>query len=434
MTTFNTLNPTDIYDFPKHWKKNKFYNLFSVVKDISKNVDNEVVLSLTQKGIVIKDIESNKGQIASNYEKYTKVKLNDIVFNPMDLISGWVDIVKESGVISPSYLSFRPNENKVNPFFALFLFQTLYVNKMLFNFGKGVATHDGFGRWSISDDIIKKTNIFLPDINTQNKIVNYLEQKTKIIDTLTEKLQKKIELLKEQRTSLINHCVTKGLDPNVEKKDSNVDWIGDIPKHWIISKFKFVSTLYTGNSLNENQKLQYQSKNLNDIPYIASKDIDLDRQTINYNNGLRIPIKNNQFKIAPIGSFLMVVEGGSAGRKLAFLEEEVCFVNKLCAFYSTENTKFQYYFVQSQNYQNKFKSTISGLIGGVSISNLKNFELPLPPLLEQEEIVKYLEDKTRLIDQKVFFEEKRIELLKEYRQSLISSVVTGKVHITKEML
>ena len=305
---------------------------------------------------------------------------------------------------------------------------------MLFNFGKGVATHDGFGRWSISDDIIKKTNIFLPDINTQNKIVNYLEQKTKIIDTLTEKLQKKIELLKEQRTSLINHCVTKGLDPNVEKKDSNVDWIGDIPKHWIISKFKFVSTLYTGNSLNENQKLQYQSKNLNDIPYIASKDIDLDRQTINYNNGLRIPIKNNQFKIAPIGSFLMVVEGGSAGRKLAFLEEEVCFVNKLCAFYSTENTKFQYYFVQSQNYQNKFKSTISGLIGGVSISNLKNFELPLPPLLEQEEIVKYLEDKTRLIDQKVFFEEKRIELLKEYRQSLISSVVTGKVHITKEML
>ena len=157
MTNFNTLNPTDIYDFPKHWKKNKFYNLFSVVKDISKNVDNEKVLSLTQKGIVIKDIESNKGQIASNYEKYTKVKLNDIVFNPMDLISGWVDIVKESGVISPSYLSFRPNENKVNPFFALFLFQTLYVNKMLFNFGKGVATHDGFGRWSISDDIIKKT-------------------------------------------------------------------------------------------------------------------------------------------------------------------------------------------------------------------------------------------------------------------------------------
>ena len=64
MTTFNTLNPTDIYDFPKHWKKNKFFNLFSVVKDISKNVDNEAVLSLTQKGIVIKDIESNKAQIA----------------------------------------------------------------------------------------------------------------------------------------------------------------------------------------------------------------------------------------------------------------------------------------------------------------------------------------------------------------------------------
>ena len=85
MKNFNTLNPTDIYNFPKNWERYKFYNLFSAVKDISKNVDNEAVLSLTQKGIVIKDIESNKGQIASNYEIHSK--LNDIVFNPMDQLA-----------------------------------------------------------------------------------------------------------------------------------------------------------------------------------------------------------------------------------------------------------------------------------------------------------------------------------------------------------
>ena len=391
-------------------------------------------MSLTQKGIVIKDVKSNKGQIASNYEKYTKVKPNDIVFNPMDLISGWVDIVTESGVISPSYSSFRPNENKVNPLFVLYLFQSLYVNKMLFNFGKGVSTHDGFGRWTINEDTILKTNIFLPDKETQNTVVAYLEQKLNKIDTLVEKLQKKIDLLKEQRTSLINQYVTKGLDPNVEMKTSGIEWIGDIPKHWTISKFKYVSNLYSGNSLNEKQKLEYKSENLEDIPYVSSKDIDLDLHNVAYNNGLRIPKNKNTFKTAPIGSFLMVIEGGSAGKKIAYLEQEVCFVNKLCAFHSTENAKFQYYFVQSQNYQDKFKSLISGLIGGVSLSNLKNIELVRPPLQEQQNIVRVLEEKTKKIDRLFEIENRRISLLIEYRRSLVSSAAIGKYKITDDML
>ena len=111
MKNFNTLNPTDIFSLPNNWNKFKFYNLSSVIKEISKKIENEDVLSLTQNGIVVKNVESNKGQIAGSYEKYTKVTPNDIVFNPMDLISGWVDIVTQSGVVSPSYLSFRLDEN-----------------------------------------------------------------------------------------------------------------------------------------------------------------------------------------------------------------------------------------------------------------------------------------------------------------------------------
>ena len=105
-------------------------------------------------------------------------------------------------------------------------------------------------------------------------------------------------------------------------KDSGVEWIGEIPSHWRKSKFKFVSDLYTGNSLNDSQKLKYESDNPNDIPYVSSKDIDVDYQTVNYNNGLRIPIEENPLKISPKGSFLMVVEGGSSGRKMVFLEKE----------------------------------------------------------------------------------------------------------------
>jgi type I restriction enzyme, S subunit len=207
-------------------------------------------------------------------------------------------------------------------------------------------------------------------------------------------------------------------------KDSGVEWIGKIPSHWRKSKFKFVSDLYTGNSLNDSQKLQYESENPDDIPYVSSKDIDVEFQTVNYNNGLRIPRINNPLKISPKGSFLMVVEGGSSGRKKVYLEQDVCFVNKLCSFNSRENTKFQYYFIQSSNYQDKFKLSISGLIGGVSISNLKDFELTLPPLSEQQQIVSFLDTKTSLIDSLIEKTQRKIELLKEKRTTLINEVVT----------
>ena len=207
-------------------------------------------------------------------------------------------------------------------------------------------------------------------------------------------------------------------------KPSGVEWIGDIPDIWRISKFKYVSKLYTGNSLNDEQKVLYESENENHIPYVSSKDIDLNSQTVNYDNGLRIPKDNNPFKISPKDSFLLCVEGGSSGRKMVYLDRDVCFVNKLCSFKSIENTRFQYYFIQSSNFQDKFKLSLSGLIGGVSISTLRDFKLVLPPIQEQLQIVKFLNEKTELIDKLISTKERKITLLKEQRTSLINQVVT----------
>ena len=207
-------------------------------------------------------------------------------------------------------------------------------------------------------------------------------------------------------------------------KPSGVEWIGDIPDHWMKSKFKYVSQLFTGNSLNDEQKIKYESDDVDDIPYVSSKDIHLDFRSVNYFNGLRIPKDNNPLKISPKGSFLLCVEGGSSGRKMVFLDRDVCFVNKLCSFYSTQNTKFQYYFIQSSNFQNKFKFSLTGLIGGVSISTLKDFDLPLPPIKEQEQIVKYLDEKTSIIDKLILTKQRKVELLKEQRTTLINQVIT----------
>jgi type I restriction enzyme S subunit len=207
-------------------------------------------------------------------------------------------------------------------------------------------------------------------------------------------------------------------------KPSGVEWIGEIPEKWRISKFKYVSKLYTGNSLNDEQKLLYESDDENHFPYVSSKDIDLNTRNVNYNNGLRIPKENNPLKVSPKDSFLLCVEGGSSGRKMVYLDREVCFVNKLCSFKSVENTRFQYYFIQSSNFQDKFRLSLSGLIGGVSISTLRDFELVLPSIQEQHQIVQFLDEKTVLIDKLISTKERKITLLKEQRTSLINQVVT----------
>ncbi len=152
--------------------------------------------------------------------------------------------------------------------------------------------------------------------------------------------------------------------------------------------------IYTGNSINETVKKEKYSNLNSGYNYIATKDIDFD-STINYENGIKIPFEEKNFKIAPANTPLLCIEGGSAGRKIGFTNQAVCFVNKLCAFAQKSNdisTKFLYYFLQSSNFKKAFCDNKTGLIGGVSISKLKQLEISFPNLKEQERIVGILDE------------------------------------------
>jgi type I restriction enzyme S subunit len=167
-----------------------------------------------------------------------------------------------------------------------------------------------------------------------------------------------------------------------EYKDSGGDWRGEIPKSWGIAKLKFIASLYSGDSLNEGQKKSYESDDTTvGYAYISSKDITAATSTIDYNNGLRIPKEDYKFKLTPKTASLICIEGGSAGRKIAFTRESVCFVNKLAcvAVKQCHDPKYTFYLLKSGPFQKQFFSAMTGLIGGVAISNIKNFELILPP-------------------------------------------------------
>lgn len=208
-------------------------------------------------------------------------------------------------------------------------------------------------------------------------------------------------------------------------KDSGIKWIGFIPKHWPVSKFKYSSIMYTGNSIKDSEKDEYSSLEMA-RPYISTKNIDLSNNTINYESGIYIKVCNKTFKIAPANSTLMCIEGGSAGKKKAFLAQSVCFVNKLCCFIANNNynSKYIYYFLTSPNYEDEFISNIEGLIGGVSINKLKTISILCPSLPEQQAIADYLDDKCAQIDNITTAINEQINILKEYKKSVITEAVT----------
>ncbi len=207
-------------------------------------------------------------------------------------------------------------------------------------------------------------------------------------------------------------------------KNSGVEWIGEIPKDWEISKTKYLTKLYTGNSIKDEEKNLYEDK-ADAVPYISSKDINATFSTTNYENGMYVKHSDNSFVRAPAGSTLMCIEGGSAGKKKTFLNQEVCFVNKLCCFSPIKiDSKFLFYCLNSPNYEEEFRFNISGMIGGVSVGKLNQFILPLPPKETQQRIASYLDKKCSKIEETIQNQQQVIEKLKAYKQSLITEAVT----------
>ena len=171
-----------------------------------------------------------------------------------------------------------------------------------------------------------------------------------------------------------------------------------IPESWEWHRIGFLASLYTGNSISKDVK---ESKyiNVKGRWYIGTKDVNFDN-TINYDNGVYIPEKEEQqFKIAPSGSILMCIEGGSAGRKIGIIDRDVCFGNKLCCFlsYGIFNM-FIYYYLQSSNFKEIFNDNKKGIIGGVSINMMSPLLIPVPPLAEQHRIVEKIEQLMKEID------------------------------------
>ena len=210
-------------------------------------------------------------------------------------------------------------------------------------------------------------------------------------------------------------------------KDIEDDIPFAVPGGWAWASLSEIANIYTGNSINENEKNKKYSNVSDGLFYIATKDIDFEG-VINYENGIKIPFSESKFKIAPAQSSLICIEGGSAGRKIGFINKEVCFVNKLCCLHCEFiDNLYLFYYLRSSTFIDFFNVNKSGLIGGVSLNLLKRIPLPLPPLIEQHRIVTAIETIFTQID---ILETNKADLqtaAKQAKSKILDLAIRGKL-------
>lgn len=420
-----------IGEIPSSWELVRGKFVFHNKKEINKENQELNLLSLTLNGVLNKDINSNEGLRPTDYSTYQIFEKEDLVFKLIDLENtktSRVGLVHERGIMSPVYIRLEP-QKKIHPKYSYYYYHDLY-KQHIYNFlGSGV-------RSSLTPSNLLEIELPLPPLSEQQQIVSFLDTKTSLIDSLIEKTQRKIELLKEKRTSLINEVVTKGLNPNVEMKDSGVEWIGEIPSHYQMISIKFLVSTPVSDGPHETPQFIDEGG----IPFLSVEGVVGNKIDFEKVRGYISEELHEQYskKCKPLRNDVLLVKSGSTTGKSTIVETDLEFNiwSPLCVIRS--NTKkiiprFTFQTFQSGYFRLLIENNWSyGTQPNIGMGVIENLRIVVPPLMEQQQIVEYLDEQTQKIDKTISIEEKRIKLLKEYRQSLISEVVTGKLKVTTD--
>lgn len=412
-------------EIPENWSQVRVnqYLLHSEI-NIGDLWNSTQLLSLTQKGIIKKDINSGKGKTHSDYSTYQTVEKGDFVFCLFDIdeTPRTIGLSKESGMITSAYTVFKPKEN-INSKYVYYFFENIDDAKALKPYYKGL-------RKTVRPPEFLKINIPLPPLYEQNKIVSFLDSETSRIDNLIAKQQKLIEKLEEHRKSVISHAVTKGLDPSVPMKDSGVEWLGKVPEHWVLKPIKFLSKINQSTlaeTTDENLEIQYvdigsvsTTYGIQKIEqYIFSKAPSRARRIVTDKDIIVSTVRTYLKAIAYIDNppKNLIVSTGFA--VLTPLEKII-------------KSQFARYAFLAEQFIGEVISKSKGIsYPAITATELADIKIPLPPISEQVKIIENLDAECQKIDTLIAKQRELIEKLKSYRTSIISHAVTGKINVRK---
>lgn len=415
MEKYNEHKETNVFwqtMMPKHWCVMKLrYILRKLQREKKPNAE---LLVCSNSGRVNIKGDNKLGLVAEDDKIYQGVGKGDLLIHGMDTWHGAIAVSEYDGMCTPVVHVCDSTQNK--SFVAYYLRNMAYekVFKLISN-GVRQNTSD-FRCW----DKLAVVPIILPPLVEQNSIVSYLNTKCSQLDTLLSNKEKEISLLQEMKQRVIADAVTSGINPNVKFKATNIPWLPEIPEHWEMRKMKYIF------------KERSEKNHPNEEPLCATQSKGVIPQSL-YDG--RVVVVNKGFenlKFVKEGDFVISLRSFQGGIEYAYYQGIISAAYTILEI--VEFTMASYYrlMFKSHNFIQLLQTCVTGIREGQNINYplLSNKTLPVPPLSEQRAIVSYITERTSKIDTLIEKLTKEIECVKEYKQRLISDVVTGQVKVS----
>ena len=412
-------------EIPSHWELLPGKAIF--LENKRKNWDNSesFVLSLSY-GRIIPKINKDEGLVPDNYSNYQIIDPNFIIIRCTDLqndkVSLRTGLVRHHGIISGAYLGLIPRRGN-NPIYLHYVLYYWDVSKELYRYGSGL-------RQSLSWFDIKYLQIPIPPICEQEAIVEYLDNVIAEIDKAIEAKERIIAALEERRKIIITEAVTRGINPNVPLRESGIEWLGQIPAHWETIPVRHVFEFRNGYTPS---KINPSFWSNGTIPWFRMEDIRKSGRKLERAIQYITPAALNNGGTFDAGSFIMAICTASIGEHAMLIADSLAnqqFANlKIRKSLSTRTDSmfiFYYMYVLGRFCKDTANTTTFQY---ADMTQVKNFIVPLPPIEEQQEIVKFLEYNTSGIDTAITQQKKLIDLLRERKNIIINETVTGKVKV-----
>ena len=396
---------------PKHWTTIANKYVMHKEKRICDKWDGQDVLSLTMNGVIIRDILNPVGKMPTTFDGYQFAYAGELLMClfDIDVTPRCVGRVFNDGVTSPAYSCFQLHDNADLGYFYYY-YLMVDNTKELLHLAKNL-------RHSFTEEQLGQLKVPLPPLQEQSAIAAYLDTQCSKIDEIIAQAKASIEDYKQWKASIIYEAVTKGLDPNVEMKDSGIEWIGRMPSDWAIIRVKNLLAEINDRSETGSEEPLSMSQVLGIVP---SSMIAVANPATSY-VGAKIVRPNdlvfNKLK-AHLGVFAVSNYDGLVSPDYAVYRAN-----------ERANPKFLEYLFKTPNCIQEFKKYITGVGAGLSrlyTSDLFNIKVALPVIDVQKHIVEYLNDFCSQADALIDEKQSLIDDLESYKKSLIYEVVTGK--------
>lgn len=405
-----------IGEIPSSWNVMPNKYLMKKKKVICPVYTGEDILSLTMKGVIVRDLDAG-GKMPTSFDGYQRLEPGNLLMClfDIDVTPRCIGLIKQAGLSSPAYSQFELNDMG-NAEYYCYYYTMLDNDKTLLHLAKNL-------RHSLTEDQLGAISVIVPPVQEQKKIADFLDAKCSEIDALSADIQTQIDILEQYKRSVITEAVTKGLNPDVEMKDSGSRWCPLIPIRWELVPAKYLFHNSDLRKQNGDEQLTASQKYgiITQRAYMKLENTSI----VLANKGVE------NWKHVEPNDFIISLRSFQGGLEMS--ETTGCITWHYVVLKASRYVCYRYYkwLFKSEQYINALQGTCNFIRDGQDLrfSNFSQVPLLVPPIEEQETVADYLDQKTNEIDSIIAKKKKQLDVLAEYKKSLIYEYVTGKKEV-----